>query len=389
VPGAPAAASVLILFSDTGGGHRAAARALDRALRLIEPSTRVAIADPLIGQGPRLVKRVAALYSPLIRRSRTAWGAVYHGGNTRVTFAALRAAFGPVVRKVIEDLIAENDPDVVVSVHPLLNQVAWQAIGVSSRPRPLMVVVTDLVEFHRGWAFRNADLITVPTEAARRLCIRYRVPAGRLRLLGLPIDLGFRPAAPGEKEALRRRFGLAEKRFTVLVSGGGAGSGRLLPQIRALAWRENPWQLIAVCGANEVLYRRLQRLRFATPTKVLGYVEDMPEVMRAADIVVSKAGPGAIGEALSTGIPIVLTGYLPGQETENVPFVTEHGIGLYAPQPDELFEAVASLAADGGRAGAEMSERTLTLARPYASLDIARECLALTRSYSAAAQAIR
>ena len=347
------------------------------------------MADPLLGEGPTVVSRLARLYSPLIQRSRLGWAAVYHSSNTAFSFAAIRAAFGPGVRNQILEQMREHDPDVVLSVHPLLNHMAFQAIAASGRGRALMTVITDLVEFHRGWAFPRADLVVVPTEEARSACIRRRVPAERIHLLGLPVDLRFRPAAPGEKEALRRRFGLHQDRFTVLVSGGGEGSGKLIQQARALAWRERPWQVIAVCGRNEKLRRRLGRLRFGSPTLVLGFVDDMPDVMRAADVVVSKAGPGAIAEALATGLPLVLTGYLPGQETENVTFVTDHGIGAYAPKPDELLEALTDLADPASGTWDRMVARAGEIARPYASLDIARECLELAVRYSAASQRSR
>src|SRR5207245_3018842 len=184
----------------------------------------------------------------MIQRSRVAWGAVYHSSNTKATFAAIRAVFGPGVRKAIADLLHEHDPDVVLSVHPLLNQVAHQAIQKSGRPRALMTVITDLVDFHRGWTFSKADLVVAPTELARKVALRRRVPADRVKLLGLPVDLRFRPPAPGEKEALRRRFGLDEHRFTVLVMGGAAGVGHVAAQVRELSDEVNAWQLIVVCG---------------------------------------------------------------------------------------------------------------------------------------------
>ncbi len=336
-----------------------------------------------------MVRRLASLYSPLIQRSRPAWGAVYHGANTRAGFAAIRGVFGRTVRSTLVGLLREHDPDVVLSVHPLLNHVAYQAIGRAGRRRALMTVITDLVEAHRGWAFPKADLVVVPTESVRQWCLKYRVPAERIHLLGLPVDLRFRPPAAGEKQALRRRFGLDESRFTILVAGGGEGSGNLLRQVRALSWTAQPWQVIAICGRNEKLRRRLSRVRFGTPTRVLGFVDNMPELMRASDVAVTKAGPGAIAEALATGIPLVLTGYLPGQETENVTFVTITGIGLYAPKPDELLEAIDRLLTDERRIWREMSERAQALARPYASLDIGRECLELAARYRAAGQASR
>jgi 1,2-diacylglycerol 3-beta-galactosyltransferase len=378
---------VLILFADTGGGHRAAARALEQAFKALDEEVSVVSADPVLGEGPRVVSRLASLYSPLIQRSRATWGAIYHAANTRPSFAAIRAVFGRSVRHVIIDLVKRHDPDLIVSVHPLLNHVSWQAIHRSGRRRALMTVVTDLVEFHRGWCFPRADLVVVPTEAAQQACLKRRVPADRIHLLGLPVDLRFRPPAPGEKEALRRRFGLAEDRFTILVSGGGEGSGRLLQQVRALSWEAREWQVIAVCGRNEKLRRRLNRLRFATPTLVLGFVDTMPDLLRTADVAVGKAGPGAIGEALATGVPLIATSYLPGQETENVTFIEESGIGRYARRPDELLETIRELLKDDRRLWREMVTNTARLARPYASLDIAREGLALGRAYSASAQA--
>ncbi|HUZ85367.1 MAG TPA: glycosyltransferase [Candidatus Baltobacterales bacterium] len=379
---------MLILFSDTGGGHRAAAKALTDALKLLDPTCIVTVADPLIGQGPTVVRRLASLYSPLIRRSRTAWGAVYHTSNTKPAFAAIRAVFGRGVRNSIVDLLQRHDPDVVLSVHPMLNHVSHQAIRKSGRPRALMTVITDLVDFHRGWTFSQADLVIAPTELARKVALRRRVPSDRIKLLGLPVDLRFRPPAPGEKRALRRRFGLDEKRFTVLVMGGGAGVGNLERQVRALAWEPYQWQVVVVCGRNEKLRRRLLEVRFSTPTLVLGFVDYMPDLMRACDIVVTKAGPGAIAEALATSLPLIVTGFLPGQESPNVDFVVESGIGAFAPKEPELFDEVRVLA-EGGPTWRDMSRKAEEMAHPYASSDIARECLLLAARYRASAQASR
>src|SRR5205807_1242623 len=124
------------------------------------------------------------------------------------------------------------------------------------------------------------DLVVVPSEGAYDECRAHHVPSERLKVLGLPVSLRFRPAAPGEREALRRRFGLDESRFTVLVIGGGEGSAGMIEQVRALCWSEQPWQVIAVCGRNERLRRRLSRVRFRTPTTILGFVGHMPELMR-------------------------------------------------------------------------------------------------------------
>lgn len=342
-----------------------------------------------LDSSPSLVRQLAGLYSPIIQKSPPIWGAVYHGFNNRPAFALVRGVFGGRIRRIIHESFREHDPDLILSVHPLLNHVAWQAIQRGRRRRGLVTVITDLVEFHLGWMFPRSDLTIVPTEGALQECLESGVPRERLRLLGLPVDLRFRPAAPGEKAALRRRLGLNEKRFTILLSGGGEGSGKLITQVRALARREGDWQLIVICGRNEKLRRRLGRVNFQSRALVLGFVDNMPDLMRAADLVVSKAGPGAIGEALATEVPILLTSYLPGQETHNVTFVTDSGIGLYTPKPAQLLEAVQELAQPDSAQWRAMTARADAISRPYASLDIAYECLRVAATYRAAEQASR
>lgn len=380
-------ASVLLLFSDTGGGHRSAARALAGALRQLAPQIRVAAIDPLLDQGPDAVRRICSLYPIIIQRWPNTWGAIYHVSNSLLAFALLQTAFGTQVREALARQLDVIDPDLLVSVHPLLNHVTGPLLE-RGRRRGLVTVVTDLIEIHRGWVFPRADLVVVPTEEARAASLRAGMRADRIRCLGFPVDSSFRPPVPGEAATIRRRLGLEAERPTVLVTGGGEGSGPLLDQVRALACRPRPWQVVAVCGRNQPLRERLGNLPVAVPTRVLGFVDDMADLLRASDLVVTKAGPGVIAEALATGVPLVLTSYLPGQEKANVRFVTRSGAGVYIPRPDRLPQAIADLLANPDRHH-RMRARAIALSRPTAALEIARRCLAVALAYRAASQANR
>ena len=290
----------------------------------------------------------------------------------------MRAALRNQLGRVLCEQVRQAGPDVVLSVHPLLNHVTAAVLRRDSRRRALMTVVTDLIDVHRGWACRSADLIVVPTEPARQAALRWGVRAERLQLLGLPIDVRFRPPLPGEQGEARRRLGLDPDRPTVLVAGGGEGSGDLWDQVLTLSNESHPWQAIAVCGRNERLRHRLLGVRLQTPTVVLGFVHDMPDLMRASDLAVGKAGPGAIAEALATGVPLVLTSYLPGQERSNVRFVVESGVGRYAPNSRRLLEAASELLGGDGSVRRAMAARAAELAHPRAALDIAGACLGLS-----------
>ncbi|HEV2954118.1 MAG TPA: glycosyltransferase, partial [Candidatus Dormibacteraeota bacterium] len=127
----------------------------------------------------------------------------------------------------------------------------------------------------------------------------------------------------------------------------------------------------------------------ATPVLVLGFVKSMPELMRTADVVVTKAGPGSIGEALATCLPVILTSYLPGQETENVTFVIDGGFGRYASGAKQLRATIELVADPASSLRADLAAHAEKLSRPYASLDIARECIALAAGYHPSGQLSR
>jgi UDP-N-acetylglucosamine:LPS N-acetylglucosamine transferase len=367
---------VLLLYSDTGGGHRAAARALRGAIRGLAPELDVVLLDPLLGEGPRVASRLAALYPLVARGCRPCWSAAYHATDTRATFGALQRALGAGVRRAVARRLAALRPALVLSVHPLVNHAAAAAAAAAGGP-PLGVVTTDLVAMHRGWACPAAALVAVPTEPARDAALRLGVAAGRLLVTGVPIDPAFRPARPGEAAALRRRLGLDPGRATLLLASGGDGAGPVLEHVRALAGPASPWQVVVVCGRNERLRRRLAGLRLGAPVLPLGFVDTMPELMRAADLAIGKAGSLSIAEAQASGLPMAITSCLPGQETPNVAFAVEAGFARWTPRPDDLRRAVDWLLGPGQGERWAMAVRARLSSRPEAAVEAARACLAL------------
>jgi 1,2-diacylglycerol 3-beta-galactosyltransferase len=110
--------------------------------------------------------------------------------------------------------------------------------------------------------------------------------------------------------------------------GGGEGAGGL-PRIVAAADRARlDAQLIVVCGRNRTLRSRLERLSLSYNAAILGFVDNIPELMHASDVVVTKGGPTSIAEAMAARRPVILTAVTPGQEEGNDQFVERHGIGL-------------------------------------------------------------
>jgi 1,2-diacylglycerol 3-beta-galactosyltransferase len=108
----------------------------------------------------------------------------------------------------------------------------------------------------------------------------------------------------------------------------------------AIADAALPITLVIIAGRNQELKERLKSLQWPMTTLVYGFVHDMPDFMRATDILVTKAGPGTISEALNAGLPMILYSRLPGQEDGNVDYVISEGVGIWAPETNHIISAL-------------------------------------------------
>jgi 1,2-diacylglycerol 3-beta-galactosyltransferase len=367
---------LLFLIADTGGGHRAAATAVERQMAMSSPGDfEITILDPFSSAKPRVIGGTAGLYGPITRHARWLWGGLYHATNSRSAVALLEGTVLRSVTRAVTEATLRIDPDCVVSFHPLLNHVSVRAVHGQARRIPVVTVITDLVDIHVAWACPDVDAVVVPSPGGLDHCRRAGIPASRCHDFGLAVDRRFTelPSDPEGIAAIRSRLGLREHAFVVLVCGGADGSGGLVKHARAIAAASLDLDVVVICGRNERARSALAGLHTASgrPVRVLGYVNNMPEWMRASDVVVSKAGPGTIAEALCCGLPLLLVWYLPGQERGNVEWVVDIGAGRYVPRDEQLVDAVAELAVPGSEALATMRAAVRAAARPDATRRIA------------------
>ncbi len=366
---------ILFLMSDTGGGHRAAANAITVALRDVAPGAAVEMKDVLVEAGRWPVNRSPQIYAWGMTHARWVWGASFH-----LTNGPLRARwmgewnYLPMRRRLI-GLIRDAKPDVVVSVHPLLTRSIAHALEAGDIRVPFVIVVTDLVTGHATWYEPAATRICVPTPEARQAAIRCHVDPDRVLVTGQPLHPRA-AAAVGDREPLRTRFGWTQP--VVLLVGGGDGVGNLGARVRALASHRIDARLVVVCGRNERLRSELAAVAWPIPVDVMGFVQNLPELMAAADVLVTKGGPGSVMEGCLAGLPILIYDYLPGQEVGNVELIRSNDAGAFVPRVEDLVAQVRHLIAAPDRRAA-MGARARSLAIPDSAYRIAREVMAQVR----------
>ena len=337
----------LFLISDTGGGHRSASNAICAALdEITEPNRFEHRIDDVAAHCSFPLTQLGWGYSAALRYAPPVYGALYYATNGRRRYKALVRFCEPLYRERLRDLFIAYRPDVIVSVHPLLNHAALRARADAHLHHiPIITVITDLGKVHESWLTPEADAVVVPAREVYERALSRGVQPSRLRMLGQPIHPKFDDVV-GTPAQLRRQLGLPEGRFITLLMAGGEGGGKLLQAAMGIARARLPMHLVVVCGRNETLREKLADLAQALPTPmtVLGFTDKIPELMRCTDLLVTKAGPGTLAEANAAQLPVVVYDYVPGQERGNVDFVRHNGIGEVALNSTaEIVRAVSRL----------------------------------------------
>lgn len=357
---------ILVLFSDTGGGHRSAAEAVIEALEEKFAGTFVLdMVDVFKAYAPYPLSRMPELYPTMVKVPNL-WRLGYRVVDGRRRSRWMMDTLWPWIRPAAKQLVREHPADLVFCVHPLFNSPVLRALG--KRRPPFITAVTDLITAPNYWFHRRVDVCVVPTEEVRRSALRNGLRREQVVLLGLPISNKF--LRTEEKASLRRKLGWPPNRPVVLIVGGGEGMGPLFNTARAIMYTSPECALVVITGRNEKLRHQMETVEWTVPTRIYGFVSNMPEFMNAADILVTKAGPGTISEALACGLPMVLYSRIPGQEDGNVRYVVEEGAGRWAPGSERTSNAVRRWIVNPKiRESAAASCRRI--ARPQAADDIA------------------
>ena len=393
---------VLMLISDTGGGHRASANALKAAMSS-RGDVEVNVVDIWTEYGRWPHNMIAKGY-PWLCRHPMCWRAMYFSSTLRLAEPPWYWWTRITCGDRFERCIGDYEPDMVVSLHPLCQNLPLRTLrtlkmkgrdGFADKTIPFATVCTDLGSAHPSWFRREIDACFVPTEEVKRVALKRGVHADRVVQHGLPVREEFWRPTKDTRRAKRREkqcreLGLEPNRKTVLVIGGGDGVGSLGSIVDATATKlasslpKDHAQVVAICGKNQKLAEELTSQSRDSKggqwdgvhVAVRGFTSQISQYMEVADCLVTKAGPGTIAEAAVRGLPTMLSSFLPGQEAGNVPFVLNHGFGEYSKRPAAIADRVTTWLQDEQKLQS-MREAARAAATPDATKRIASDLLVL------------
>jgi processive 1,2-diacylglycerol beta-glucosyltransferase len=363
---------VLIATVTAGGGHLAAAAAMEEAWRLLRPDDVVDQVDLGKFFSPLHRKIVSEGYMKLVNHAPELWGMMFAKTDRPKTARALnrmRAMFPSNSRHRFGRYVKQFKPDVVLCTHyfPLetLNHLRRKRGG----PPPLAVSVVTDFEAHALWMDACVDLYCVAAEQTKARLVARGVAGENVAVTGIPISAKFSTRL--DTKAVRKTLGLRDDLPVLLVPSGGFGMGPVGEILTELDKVERPFQSVVVTGRNQELRRELAAQDRKHPTQVLGFVANMHELMAVAALIITKPGGLTSSEALAMGKPLFILNPIPGQEAANSDFLLEHGAATKVNRVEDLAFRVEQLL--GSKKLGEMGRAAKALGRPQAAREILNE----------------
>ena len=364
---------VLFLFSDTGGGHRSAFQAIRDAMEMRFGDAVSFDAVDVLRECKWPLNRWPELYPSVINTSESLWALMYHGFDGKHRTRLARHLIYRNNRSNLRRIVAEHPADVVVCTHSVIANPTFRAFLTLAERPPFLTVVTDLVTTPSFWYDPRVDHCFVPTESAYRRGLRLGMSPDQMQITGLPVNPHFVKSMTSKDEA-RAELGFDPDLPAVLLIAGSEGMSTIFKLINLLDAQRLNAQLVVVCGKNAALREKLAARSWNNIHHIYAYVtnyHEMPRIMAACDIIVTKAGPSTISEAAIAGLPMILSDRIPGQETGNVRLVIENEAGVYLPKPERAAELVVKWLGEGPEGLRKRAENARRIARPDAVWEIA------------------
>jgi len=356
---------VIITYASAGAGHFKAAEAIYDCFKKQHKEIDVEIVDILKKTNVLFRLSYTLGYSFLINHAvflwRLAFLATYVGFLRRFT-RPIALVINRLNAKSLSWFLEQESPDFVISTHFLPSEISARLKKTGKINSKIISVVTDF-GIHPFWISRGTDIYIVASDYTKEQLIKEGIEEDGIKVLGIPVHSKF--LGQFEKASLCKKLGIVPDRFTVLLVIGSFGIGPI-EEIVGLLHREA--QVLVICAKNRNLFKKLKNKKYPNLT-VLGFVENVQELMAVSDVIITKPGGMTVSELLAMELVPIFISAIPGQETANAEVMKNYGIGITADNPGDVRDAVIGLRNNPDKLEV-MREKIRMIKRPFAAEEI-------------------
>ncbi len=363
---------VFLFYVSAGQGHKKSAEALHEEFEkrgFLQTGSDLRLIDALNYTHFLFGRGYGFFYFSIVKYAPWFWGFLYQLTDRVVPnfiLAPLRSWHNSIQAKRLESFLAQENPDLVICTHFFPAEVASRLKRENKITSKIVVVVTDFL-VHRFWVNPGTDFYVGMMEETKEALVQLAVRTEKIKIFGIPVSSRF--LSKIDDEAIRKNLSLEAGRFTILITSGSFGSGPIREAVLRMQALSGKIQVIVVCGINGKLYNELKYFRAPFPMAVLGFVDNMHELMGVADIIVSRSSGLTTCESLVRGVPMVIISQIPGQEAHNADLLRKHGAAFCVSDSNGFVNLIADLVQNQEKLDSVRSELK-KMARPRAAHDI-------------------
>ncbi len=370
----PSKRIILMYISETSG-HHSATLAIEKAIKALAPNTEILNINAFNYTNPISEKIVNRLYMGVIKRTPKLWDYLYDNPRVVKKIENIKETIHKFNSPKLKKLFDKFNPDVVLSTQAFPCGMVADFKKTYGSDIPLIAVLTDYIP-HSYWIYDMVNYYISPSQEVTLRLEKKGVSPDRIKTLGIPFDHNFNRVIP-RKEALQK-LNLQANIPTIMIMGGGQGLGPIKKIVSSLEKTKKGLQEIIIAGTNKKLYSSLKRKikKYKNKILLLGYSDNISELMSASDIIITKPGGVTTAEVLAKKLPMIIVKPIPGQETNNTAYLTEKGAAIKVSDPKEINLVVDGLLDNPDKLN-RLSESAGRISKPNASLDIAQLLLEL------------
>ncbi|MBW6473706.1 MAG: glycosyltransferase [Anaerolineaceae bacterium] len=362
---------ILILTADAGFGHRSASLAIQSAIEDLYPDQYiVSLVNPLDNnKAPFFIKESQSEYDKWVRNVPELYKFGYELSDSPIPVTILETILVVSLFEVINEMIEEHEPDIIINTYPLYQAPFVAVKSLTGINIPMLTIVTDLATVHQIWFNDKVDWLIVPTEIVRDDAIEAGVNPDNICVIGIPVNPRIFQLNESKQE-LKRSLGWNPELTTILAVGSKRVE-HFKENLDILNHSGFQFQLIVVTGKDQELYEELKEVEWHHETYLYEFVDQMPEFMRASDLLVAKAGGLIVTEALASGLPMILIDVIPGQESGNAKFVQDGKAGFWTKSSIEFMQVLGHLFFTEQEKLMDIKDNAKTIGKPTAAMQIA------------------
>lgn len=364
---------VLILSADAGFGHKSAAIAIQEAIKIrYSQDLYTEIINPLDEKHvPNFLRDTQSDYDKWVREVPELYRFGYQASDGAITSTIMESVLTVLLFEALKTIILDFSPQFIVTTYPLYQAPLNAVLAVNNLTIPVMTVMTDISTLHRIWFNTDVDYLVVPNSIVGDLAISYGIEAQKILNFGIPVHPKIASSTKSKKQ-MRKEFGWEAGKNTILAVGSKRVE-HFVEMLDILNHSGFQMQLVIVAGKDQELFKELQETEWHQKTIIYEFVDEMPGFLKAADLILCKAGGLIVTESLASGLPLLLIDVIPGQETGNAEFVVDNKAGFWIKSQFVLLSTICHLFLRKNNQLKEMQTTAYKLGRPEAAFSIAEK----------------